>query len=180
MSTAQANIFPWRDEEAWSRWFGEFGGRLLLFARQQTRTEADAQDVLQEACVRIWKSRRKGGENADGRALFRLAFTAIRHAAIDLARKNKRRQRREDAATGDDSDIVWFDNRLESKERNDALQEALRLLPRKQREIIALKIWGDMTFAEIAETLEISQNTAASRYRYGLKALRNHLTRFQK
>jgi RNA polymerase sigma-70 factor (ECF subfamily) len=38
-----------------------------------------------------------------------------------------------------------------------------------------MKIWNDKTFAEIGEALEISQNTAASRYRYGLEALRKKL-----
>ena len=38
-----------------------------------------------------------------------------------------------------------------------------------------MKIWGEQTFAQIGETLGISQNTAASRYRYGLEALKSHL-----
>ena len=38
-----------------------------------------------------------------------------------------------------------------------------------------MKIWGEQTFAEIGEILGISQNTAASRYRYGLEALKRHL-----
>jgi RNA polymerase sigma-70 factor (ECF subfamily) len=39
-----------------------------------------------------------------------------------------------------------------------------------------MKIWGERTFAEIAEILDISQNTAASRYRYGLEALKKSLS----
>lgn len=35
-----------------------------------------------------------------------------------------------------------------------------------------MKIWGELTFDEIAKELKISQNTAASRYRYALEALR--------
>ncbi len=35
-----------------------------------------------------------------------------------------------------------------------------------------LKIWGGLTFDEIAEALDIPANTAASRYRYGLAELR--------
>ena len=38
-----------------------------------------------------------------------------------------------------------------------------------------LKIWNELTFAEIAQVLEISQNTAASRYRYALGALKRNL-----
>ena len=38
-----------------------------------------------------------------------------------------------------------------------------------------MKVWGESTFAEIGEALGISQNTAASRYRYGLEALKREL-----
>ena len=38
-----------------------------------------------------------------------------------------------------------------------------------------MKLWGERTFAEIGEALDISLNTAASRYRYGIEALRKQL-----
>ena len=37
----------------WKQWFATHGSRLLLFARQQTRTSEDAEDVLQEAMLRL-------------------------------------------------------------------------------------------------------------------------------
>ena len=40
----------------WKQWFATHGSRLLLFARQQTRTSEDAEDVLQEAMLRLWRS----------------------------------------------------------------------------------------------------------------------------
>jgi RNA polymerase sigma-70 factor (ECF subfamily) len=52
------------------------------------------------------------------------------------------------------------------------LEQALRTLPPEQRELVALKIEGDLTFGEIAVVLGISPNTAASRYRYALEKLR--------
>ncbi len=45
----------------------------------------------------------------------------------------------------------------------------------EQREVLVMKIWNDLTFAEIASALEISQNTAASRYRYALANLKKNL-----
>ena len=42
------------------------------------------------------------------------------------------------------------------------------------REVVTLKVWGELSFAEIAAVLEIPANTAASRYRYGLAELRKH------
>jgi RNA polymerase sigma-70 factor (ECF subfamily) len=48
-------------------------------------------------------------------------------------------------------------------------------LPPKQREVIAMKIDGELTFAEIGAVLGVSANTAASRYRYALEKLRRSL-----
>ena len=55
------------------------------------------------------------------------------------------------------------------------LAAAVERLSRDQREVLVMKIWNELTFAEIAETLGISQNTAASRYRYALGALKKIL-----
>jgi RNA polymerase sigma-70 factor (ECF subfamily) len=52
------------------------------------------------------------------------------------------------------------------------IQEAMQKLPEIYREVVTLKIWGELTFAEIAVSLNIPANTAASRYRYGLEELR--------
>ena len=48
----------------------------------------------------------------------------------------------------------------------------LAALPQEQREVIVLKIWHEHTFEEVGELLDISPNTAAGRYRYGLQKLR--------
>lgn len=60
-------------------------------------------------------------------------------------------------------------------EETQALEDALKKLPPEQREVVVMKIWGELKFEEIAKELNISQNTAASRYRYALEALRKHL-----
>jgi RNA polymerase sigma-70 factor (ECF subfamily) len=48
-------------------------------------------------------------------------------------------------------------------------------LPAEQRAVAHLKLWEKLTFSDIAQTLEIPLNTAASRYRYGLDKLRDRL-----
>ncbi len=150
-----------------------------MFSRQQTRTESDAEDVLQDAMVRLWKSDMVDlSEEGSREPSLAAAFTHIRRAAIDLARKNIRRANREDRAMEMDeySDVVWFDNALEQDERTAQIETALKTLPDYYREVITLKIWGELTFEEIAETLDIPMNTAASRYRYALEKLRRTLT----
>jgi RNA polymerase sigma-70 factor (ECF subfamily) len=53
--------------------------------------------------------------------------------------------------------------------------EQLAALPPEQREVIVLKIWNRCTFEEIGALLDISPNTAAGRYRYGLQKMKSRL-----
>ena len=104
-----------------------------------------------------------------------LVFATIRRRAIDLARKEDRRHQRE-TAVGDLAATEWFDRSMEDREMSQSIQCALQQIPAEQREVITLRVWGGLTFAEIAHALGLSVNTAASRYRYGLDTLRK-LTR---
>jgi len=164
---------------SWKPWFQTHGSRLLLFARQQTRTSEDAEDVLQEAMLRLWKSGMidKTEDGSDEPCLAG-AFTQIRRAAIDQARKNIRRANRESRAMELDgtSDVVWFKDTMEQDERSQQIEQAIQTLPDYYKEVIILKIWGELTFEQIADTLDIPMNTAASRYRYALEKLRRTLT----
>ena len=55
------------------------------------------------------------------------------------------------------------------------MEAALKELPEKFSEVLVMKVWGGRTFDEIGKALDISLHTAASRYRYGLEALRKRL-----
>lgn len=146
----------------------QHAGRLLLFARQQAHLAADAEDLLQESLVEAW--RRTGAADPPPMAL---VAATIRRRAIDKVRSGDRRQRREEAVGT--NEVPWFDTTATDTETRDWIETALRRLPADQREVVTLKIWGELTFAEIGTALEISPNTAASRYRYGLDKLRQEL-----
>ncbi len=69
----------------------------------------------------------------------------------------------------------WFVENFDGDDDSRVVQAAMAQLPADQREVLTLKIWGELTFREIAETLGEPLNTVASRYRYALKMLRNVL-----
>jgi RNA polymerase sigma-70 factor, ECF subfamily len=152
----------------WEQWLAEHAPKFLLFARQQVRFEADAQDLVQEAVVECWQRQLPNTPPAAG-----LIFATIRRRAIDLGRSADRRAGRE-AAVAREIPVAWFDFGVEDRERNRLMQEAMGKLPDIYRDVVTLKVWGELTFAEIASALEIPANTAASRYRYGLVELRKH------
>ncbi len=149
----------------WPAWLAEHSPKLLLFARTQTRSEADAEDMLQEAIVEA--ARKSHGAPPD----LPLVYTTLRRRAVDLARRTDRRTAREEVAS-DVAEICWFDDRIEQQETARLIEQAMKRMPEKFREVVMLKIWSELTFAQIAETLDIPLNTAASRYRYGLENLR--------
>jgi RNA polymerase sigma-70 factor (ECF subfamily) len=150
--------------EDWKVCFSELAPGLVLFARQWVKSAADAEDVVQEAFVRFWRR----NLSINNRALL---YSAVRSAALDLIRRDNRRARREVEVFGEAERTVQpqFEQADDSQRE---LVAALDRLPRDQREVLVMKIWNELTFAEIGEALAISQNTAASRYRYALAALK--------
>lgn len=154
------------DSSKWGEWLAHYAASFLLFARQQVRCEADAQDIVQEAVVEAWRQHTAGTPPGPG-----LVFAIIRRRAVDLARRNNRRSTRETQAH-DDGPQRWFDCEVEDRERARLLEQAMNRLPDIYRDVVTLKVWGGLTFAEIGAALDIPANTASSRYRYGLIELR--------
>ena len=166
-------------QSEWRDWLSAHGPKLLLFARQQARSHEDAEDILQDAVVKLVDKVNKGEFVGGSDAWQAYIYTTIRRLAIDLSRRTDRRKKREDVVSSDAADDTghhpWFEGDSSDGEIRNQLEAKLKSLPPKFAEVIVMKIWGEKTFAEIGEALEISQNTAASRYRYGLEALKKSL-----
>ncbi len=169
------------DQSRFRPWLEEHGSKLLLFARQQTRSLADAEDVLQDALVKLARKVEEGTFLGDEGAWLSFLYTQIRREAIDLGRKEDRRRKREEKVVKDETslgrniEMPMFEESESEDEQRRILVQGLERLPKKFAEVISMKLWGERTFAEIGEALGVSLNTAASRYRYGIKALRNEL-----
>jgi RNA polymerase sigma factor (sigma-70 family) len=153
--------------EAWTAWLDQHGAALVLFARQFAGSRSDAEDVVQEAFVRFWRSRGRVAEPVG------YLYACVRNCALDWQRGRRRTSRREEASARPEETL--FEAPLEQEERRAAIEASLTRLPDEQREVLVLKIWGGLSFAQIAAALDISTNTAASRYRYALAKLREQL-----
>jgi RNA polymerase sigma-70 factor, ECF subfamily len=160
------------DSAAWKECFSELAPKLLLFARQWAPTYTDAEDIVQMAFVRWWQ-RNPGGD----RQHVPLLYAAVRTIALDMRRSQDRRTRREEKAdiALPHEDAPCFDPPVEDKENAALLAKALTRLSDEQREVVTLRIWGGLTFAEIAHSLGQNLNTITARYRYALAALHKAL-----
>lgn len=142
--------------------------RLLRFAAAITRSDEDAEDALQWAFVRIacQPQRLAAAEHP-----WRYFLRVVRNEAVTILQRRGPVSRSEFLPESE-----WHDPPLiDELETADRVRSALQRLPASQAEVVALKIWEEMTFAEIAGILGESPNTVASRYRYALEKLSHHL-----
>ena len=141
---------------------------LYTLALSITRQDGRAEDAVQEAFARLWRSSRR--PQGDPVAY---VFAAVRNAALDQAARS-------DLSVGLPASI--FDGQAadpakhaveaESQRR---LREAIDDLPDPQRQVVVLKAYAGLTFEQIAEVCGQPLSTVASRYRRVLEKLKQQL-----
>lgn len=154
------------------RLYDAHAGALYGFLFNLTRDQSETRDLLQEIFVRLAKNPDLLSEARDERGfLIRLAH----NLAIDSFRRRDSRDRRHDRLAAVSLELFARTNDPDEAEFRRDLDVALGELPAEQRAVVHMKLWGELTFEQIANTLDIPLNTAASRYRYGLDKLRARL-----
>jgi RNA polymerase sigma-70 factor, ECF subfamily len=154
------------------RLYDEHASSLFAFLLNFTRTEADTRDLLQEIFVKLAREPKLlAGVREERAFLIRLAH----NAAIDLMRRRGTRDRTKENFAAENISLFAPTNDPDEKTFREELAGALGELPAEQRAVAHLKLWEGLTFEQIAAALELSPNTAASRYRYALDKLRGRL-----
>lgn len=143
--------------------------RLVRFAVALTRNQHDAEDAVQTALVRV-----AGQTTLLESVAFPWAYLLrmVRNEALCIARRKQRA-----TTAGELTDLATHCpvDELEREETYRAVWSALRSLPPEQAEVVVLKIWEQMTFAQIGQILDASPNTVASRYQYAITKLSQRL-----
>ncbi len=154
------------------RLYDEHAPSLFAFLLNFTRDEDVTRDLLQELFVKIAREPALL-ENVENERAYLIRLTHNR--AIDLIRRRDTRERTKDNFTAERISLFAPANDPDAKFFRQELAVALGELPEDQRAVVHLKLWEGLTFDTVASALEISPNTAASRYRYGLDKLRERL-----
>jgi len=156
-------------ERALTEMFDLTAQRLVRFAITVTGNQPDAEDALQGAFSRIaFKPRLLAKADAPWPYLIR----TVRNEALRIIQKRKRTGLEvAERSSGEES----IESQIVQEETADTVRRLLKTLPKNQYEVVILKHWEELTFAEIAEALGLSQNTVASRYRYAMEKLQRSL-----
>jgi RNA polymerase sigma-70 factor (ECF subfamily) len=154
MTAAQGNV------EEIEVLYRQHGAALLLFASTIIGERSKAQDAVHQVFLRLLERgdlRRAGDKKA-------YLFGCVRNAVLNERKRQDRDKPLEDSA--------WFSPPEQDYAGEQNLRRALAALAGDQREVVVLHVWGELTFSQIGDLLNVSANTAASRYRYALGKLR--------
>ncbi|MDA1038770.1 MAG: sigma-70 family RNA polymerase sigma factor [Planctomycetota bacterium] len=157
------------DPAAFAALYDRLAGRLLSTARIMTASPADAEDIVHDLFVELARHRTRLAAVTDLEAY---VFTMLRHA-VSRCRRRAAIDRRAVVAIGRHRGHDGLTSAAPVAVPDDQLQAAVAALPDAQREVVALRFHGGLTFAEIAAAMGTSLNTAASRYRYAIDKLRS-------
>lgn len=138
--------------------YGQHGPALLAYGTSLLGDHSAAEDVLHQVFLKLLGQERLP---EDARPYL---FKAVRNRALNAIRGSA-------CLTSLDAQ-EWLIKPQGMLEAGLEVEQAVRELPPEQREVVVMRIWGEMTMAEVAAVLEIPENTAASRYRYALNKLR--------
>jgi RNA polymerase sigma-70 factor (ECF subfamily) len=139
------------------------GPALLAYATGLLGSRSSAEDVLHQVFLGLLSKVERPTEPRP------YLFKAVRNRALNSRCSGAR------MVPLHDHDQQWLVKPQGMMEAGIEVERALRDLPSEQREVVLMRVWGEMTLEEIATMLDVPANTVASRYRYALGKLREIL-----
>ena len=167
------------DQRSFEELYERFSGVLFSIAYRVLNNQEAAEDVLQDVFVQIWE-KAPLYDPSRGKPLT-WAGTLTRNRSIDRLRSTQRRNRLQDDLQRESDTFEHFDDRssldaVTSGETNVLVREAMKKLPKDQREAIELAFFHSLKQSEIAERLNEPLGTIKARIRRGLMKLRDVLS----
>lgn len=139
-----------------------------------------AEDLFQEACIKIIRSVRQGKYKHDDKFLA-WALRITRNLCYDYLRSAKRAPKITHSEEQDLFATLLFSDQnsplpADIETREDHIRNLLHQLPYEQREVVVLRLYANLSFKEIADLTGVSINTALGRMRYALLNLKKWTT----
>jgi RNA polymerase sigma-70 factor (ECF subfamily) len=164
-----------QDRDAFSQLYDRFSSLVFTLAMRMLRARSDAEDLLQEVFVQVWRQARNySTERGSPEAWI---VNIARSRAIDKIRSIRRMEKSfvltDDPARAESSDNV--ESSAAESEARMAMNSALANLPDTQRKVLELAYFDGLTQTEIANRLAEPLGTVKTRMRSGIQRLRDML-----
>lgn len=168
-------------ETSYKSLFRKYYPNLLFYATRLLDSEAEAEDVVQDVFVELWKRQDSVeiGEQIQAflyRAVYTRCLNVLKHRNIkgkyEAAIEEINQRRAEYYQPDDNNEVI---KRIENRELRLEINKAINELPDKCKEVFKLSYLHDMKNKEIADILNISLRTVESHMYKALKLLRNSL-----
>ena len=147
----------------------QYSEQLYWQVRRIVLTHEDANDVLQNACLKAWQALESF--HGDSKLLTWLSRIAI-NESLDFMRRQKNMA----AVSTDDSDLgvanqLMADDYFDGDETEAQLQEAIASLPDVQRTVFQLRYYDEMKYSEISRLLDTSEGALKASYHIAVKKI---------
>ena len=162
------------DQQALNQLFSNWYDRVFNTAYRYCSDTQLAKEITQQTFLIVQE---KLGQLLDPESfkvwLYRITINQCHGEVRKATTRDSHQYRFSDAARNNVSESP--ERIYERTERSELVLKAIQQLPEEQRVVVIMKEYEGLKFREIAEALDISENTAKSRMYYGLKALRKSL-----
>jgi RNA polymerase sigma-70 factor (ECF subfamily) len=151
-----------------------FHDQLYRFIYYRIQNRQDAEDILQSVFLKAFDQRKKlrKVKSKVGSYLFRMGY----NACIDHLRKHKKSQ----VAPIEHDHVIELPTQIQTRDASiewERIERVFLQIPKKQAEVVRLRVVDEFEFQKIAEILRIFETTARTRYRYGVQKIRKILLR---
>jgi RNA polymerase sigma-70 factor (ECF subfamily) len=161
------------DKVAFQKLFSKYAERIYYFAMHYIRNKEEAEEIAQEVFVKIWTRRFDLKEEL---SFSSYAFTIAKNALIDtIRRKNKEIEFHKNFISYSNNNSPSTDESLEYGELNAIIEESIRELPSKRKQIYLLSRNEGLTYKQISEKLNISIKTVETHMRLALQQLKKNV-----
>ncbi|MGB5990075.1 MAG: RNA polymerase sigma-70 factor [Marinifilaceae bacterium] len=171
MSKQKKTLFT---KKSFDALFREYYNDLCRFAYTFLRDEHLCDDIVQEVFIHLWERRTSLKEIQSFKSYL---FRAVRNKCIDSLRRDMRHSI-VSMENENVRELSFYDYSLESMEKEDLknnIEDAIGNLPRNCRNIFVLSREAKLTYADIAEELDISKKTVENQIGIAIKKIRKHL-----